>query len=245
MTLHRSIGTAVAVASLLAASMAQAESLVFTSSNVVTLPGAQVNGVPSTANACATKGLCAESLNFNTVAGGLVTATASSGGSGLTGLVYQSKEELNAGLGVAAGWMESGKFVIHDTNYSLDTHSETLTIAFANSVVLSAANFFPDDRSTYALTHELDAFDGFTVRVDGGAAVEYSFGKLGGQFVSFATPMTGKSFTFGYAQHKSPEDYYLGGLSFAAANPVPEPGTWALMGLGLGGLWLARRRRAT
>jgi len=59
------------------------------------------------------------------------------------------------------------------------------------------------------------------------------------------------SLSFGYAQ------YYMNGAMIYSssvlasdltmrqiATSVPEPGAWSLLGVGLGGIWLAMRRRA-
>lgn len=229
---------------VLAAPLASAENLFFTNSNVVNLPVDRSNGTASSANACVKDGVCSESLSFNTASAGVLTVTAADKGGSHhdSALVYQSKDK-NAGLGVVSGYEKKGSFVIDDGNYSLDSKTETLTLSFGTSVSLAALYFFPDDRSTHAATHELDKFDGFTLSIDGGKAVEYSFGTLGGQGVSFATPLIGTTFTLGYAKSLSAEDYYLAGAAFTPTTPVPEAGTFGLMALGLGAVALAARRR--
>jgi hypothetical protein len=237
------VAGALGALTLLAAPLASAENLFFTQSNVVSLPSDRVNGTASSANACAKEGVCSESLSFNTATAGVLNVAAADGGKANSALVFQSKD-VNAGLGVASGYDKGGHgFKITDGNYALDAHSETLTLSFGTEVSLYALYFFPDDRSTYAATHELDKFDGFTLSIDGGKAVEYSFGSLDGQGVSFAAPLTGTTFTLGYAKWKSPEDYYLAGVSFLPTTPVPEAGTFGLMALGLGAVGLAARRR--
>lgn len=237
------VGTLGALA-VLSTSAAHAENLFFTNSNVVNLPVDRTNGTASSANACAKQGLCSDALSFNTASAGVLTVTAAdSGGSkNNSALVYQSSDR-NAGLGVVSGYEKKGSFVINDGNYSLDSRTETLTLSFGTAVSLHALYFFPDDRSTYAATHELDKFDGFTLSIDGGKAVEYSFGTLGGQGVSFSTALTGTTFTLGYARSLSKEDYYLAGAAFTPTAPVPEAGTFGLMALGLGAVALAARRR--
>jgi hypothetical protein len=67
--------------------------------------------------------------------------------------------------------------------------------------------------------------------------------------LDFATSATGQAFyvkTDSRTLTASDFAYYVGFdiTSFAAAQPVPEPGTWALMGLGLAGLAGIARRRA-
>lgn len=230
----------IATASLLSVSAVSAETVMFTSSNVVSLPSAKVQGTSATGNACSNKGVCSSALTFNTQAGGVLTATAADGPDIDTdALVFQSKDK-SAGLGVVTGFQHHGHFQIVDGDYSLSARKETLSLSFASSVQLSAAYFFPDDRGTYALTHELDKWDGFTLSVDGGAFVEYSFGTHGGQPVTFNTPLIGKTFTFGYAHHKSPEDYFLAGLTVTA---VPEASTYAMMAAGMVAMGALMRRR--
>lgn len=240
------VAGALGALTVLAAPLASAENLFFTNSNVVSLPVDGSNGTASSANACVKDGVCSESLSFNTASAGVLTVTAADKGGSHhdSALVYQSNDK-NAGLGVVSGYEKKGSFVINDGNYSLDSKTETLTLSFGSAVSLYALYFFPDDRSTYAATHELDKFDGFTLSIDGGKAVEYSFGTLGGQGVSFGAPLTGTTFTLGYAKSLSAEDYYLAGVAFTPTAPVPEAGTFGLMALGLGAMALAARRRRT
>ena len=240
------VAGALGALTVLAAPLASAENLFFTNSNVVSLPVSSTAGTASSANACVKQGVCSESLSFSTASAGVLTVTASDndGSKNNSALVYQSNDK-NAGLGVVSGYEKKGSFVINDGNFSLDSKTETLTLSFGTAVSLSSLYFFPDDRSTYAATHELDKFDGFTLSIDGGKAVEYSFGTFGGQGVNFATALTGTTFTLGYAKSLSKEDYYLAGVSFTPTTPVPEAGTFGLMALGLGALALAARRRRT
>ena len=189
------IAAALGAVGALAAPLASAENLFFTNSNVVSLPVARADGTASSANACVKDGVCSSALSFDTATAGVLTVTADDhdGARHDSALVYQSKD-VNAGLGVASGYTKNGAFVINDGNDALDSATETLTLHFASAVSVYALYFFPDDRSTYAATHELDRFDGFTLSIDGGKAVEYSFGSLGGQGVSFSTPLTGTTF---------------------------------------------------
>lgn len=230
---------------LMAASLsAQAESLAFTVANGVNLPAGNAIGTAVGGNACADKGTCASSLLFNTAAGGRLTVTAGDGGWGDEGAFAVQRDRVNAGLGVAAGSTRAnGSFQLSDSNLALDDRNETLTLSFEKAVQISALYFFADDASLAWSSKELDRLDGFTVSIDGGAAKEYSFGSRGGAPVTFDTPLVGHSFTFGYAARLSGEDYYLGGLTMAAAVPVPESGGMAMMALGLAGVILAARRR--
>jgi hypothetical protein len=229
---------------LLAASVsARAESLAFTVGNGVNLPAGNLIGAAVGSNACADQGTCASALLFTTTAGGRLTVTASDGGSGDAGAFAVQRDRVNSGLGVAAGSTRShGSFQMSDSNLALDERSETLTLSFEKAVQISALYFFADDAALTWSAKELDRLDGFTVSIDGGAAQEYSFGSLGGAPVTFGMPLVGRSFTFGYASKLSGEDYYLGGMTMAAAA-VPESGGLALMALGMAGIILAARRR--
>lgn len=196
-------------------------------------------------NLCAGQGLCATSLTYNTGVGKL-TVTAEDGPDFDKLALVNHSAYNNAGLGVVTGKVVHGKFQIIDSDYSLNQHKETLTLSFDSQVSLSQLFFFPNDRGTHALTHELDKWDGFTLSVDGGKFVEYSFGTQGGQPVNFGAPLVGSKFTFGYALHKSPEAYYLAGLNVSKVTPaVPEASSVAMLAVGLFAIAgvAARRRR--
>lgn len=232
---------------------AQAAIVAFTNGTLSGASSVLSSATPSFAgsNLCQGHGACATALRYDTAVGQL-TVTAQDGADvDRLALVNQSHWQ-NAGLGVVTGYQNpKGKFVIADSDYSLDSKKETLTLSFGNQVSLSQLFFFPNDRGNHALTHELDAFDGFTLSVDGGAFVEYSFGSQGGQPVSFATPLVGSTFTFGYALNKSPEAYFLAGMSVSTvpvvSPAVPEASSFAMLAGGLfavGGVVARRRQRA-
>jgi len=234
---------------LAGATAAQASIVSFTNS---TLSGASSvlddsSPVFTGTNLCAGHGTCDTVLTYNTSVGKL-TVTAEDGRDVDKLALVNHSAFNNAGLGVVTGYQHHNKFVIADGNYSLSSKKETLTLTFDSQVSLSQLFFFPDDRSKYALTHELDKWDGFTLSVDGGAFVEYSFGTNGGQPVTFNTPLVGNSFTFGYAKHKSGEDYYLAGLNVTkVTSPVPEASSVAMLSAGLlavGGIASRRRKQA-
>lgn len=234
----------VAAAAALASFAAAAEYVMFTGSSVVSLPGGTQAGTPTSTDGCLV-GDCYAGLKYNTSVGGLLTVTAKDIGLiDSPAYVYQSTS--SAGLGVVTGAKVFGHFTPTDVNMALSGPTEKLVLTFSKPVQLNAAFFFPDDRSSHALTHELDSFDKFTLSVNGGSTVDYSFGTAGGQPVTFATPLIGTTFTFGYSSKfigLSGEDYFLAGLNISA--PVPEPTTYALIGLGLAGAgFMARRRKA-
>lgn len=229
---------------LLGCLTARAEGLAFTvpHANSGSLPSGNAIGALAGANVCASKGWCSSAITFNTVAGGKLTVTAGDGGAGDPGALAVQLDRVNAGLGVVAGSKKTdGSFQISDLNYALDDRKETLTLSFENAVQLNSLFFFPDNIPLIISSTQLDKLDGFTLSVDGGAAVEYSFGTQNGLPVSFSTPLVGRTFTLGYANKLSVENYYLGGMTFAAA--VPENGTLAMMALGLAGTMVAVRRR--
>ena len=226
-------------------SAAQAAIVSFTQSTLSGVPSLLDGSTPSYAgnNLCVGHGTCSPALIYQTGVGKL-TVTAQDGADvDQLALVNHSKH-LNAGLGVVTGYEKHGKFVIADGNHSLSAHKETLTLSFDSQVALSQLFFFPDDRSAYDLTHELDKFDGFTLSIDGGKFVEYSFGSMGGQPVNFGTPLIGSTFTFGYARPMSGEDYYLAGLNVGKVTPaVPEASSAVMLAIGLIGLTVVARRR--
>jgi hypothetical protein len=234
--------TSIAAAFLaLACVGAHAESLSFTPSSVVSLPGTPQAGVLGGADICAGADVCAPSLTFDTTAGGLLTVTAQD--DWLDPLAYVTQPAFeSSGLGVLMGSKVLGAFVPVDINDSLSAHGEQLILSFAKPVVISEAYFFPDNRSPYALTHELDSIDAFTVSVDGHPAQTYSFGHSGGQPTLFATPLIGNMFTFGYHTPGvgSPEDYYLAALTVSS---VPEPSSAALVLAGLLSAGVIARRK--
>lgn len=232
---------------LACASAAQASIVSFTQSTLSGAASVLGNSTPALAgaNLCATQGACSTALTYNTAVGTLTVTAQDSPDVDKLALVNHSHLN-NAGLGVVTGYQSThGQFVVADGNFSLSSAKETLTLSFDNKVSLSQLFFFPDDRSSYALTHELDKIDGFTLSVDGGAFVEYSFGTSGGQPVTFGVPLIGNTFTFGYAKHMSGEDYFLGGLNVAKVSaPVPELSSLAMLAIGLAAVaGIATRRR--
>lgn len=232
---------------------AQAAIVSFTDSSLSGATSVLDGATPSHAgsNLCQGHGVCATALIYDTAVGKL-TVTAQDGADVDTIALVNQSHWQNAGLGVVSGYQNhKGKFVIADSDYSLDAKKETLTLSFANQVSLSQLFFFPNDRGNIALNSELDKFDGFTVSVDGGAFVEHGFGTLGGHPVSFATPLVGRTFTFGYALNKSPEAYFLAGLNVSTvpvvSPAVPEASSFAMLAAGLlavAGVAARRRQQA-
>lgn len=225
---------ALAATVLSAPAFAATEYLTFTTSGSVALPSTKVTGTAGGKDGCLI-GSCPQQLSFNTATGGKLTVSGRDN-LPLDGGAYVQQGGGNTGLGVVSGSTLLGAA---DLNPSVSFAGEYLVLTFSKPVVLKELWFFPDDTGNNS---ELDEFDEFLIGVDGKPEQRAFFGVQNGQpRVLPNGGYAGTSFTLGYSSF-SPEDFYLGAIGIA---PIPEPSTYALMGLGLAGAaWVARRRRA-
>lgn len=235
------IAALAAAAALAVPASAATEYLTFTTSSAITLPSSKVTGTAGGEDGCLI-GSCPEKLSFNTTTGGKLTVTAEDNLL-LDKMAYvQQLSKPSSGLGVLTGTSLLGA---SDLNPSVSAPSENLVLTFSKAVTLNSLWFFPDDRHKGSLTGpngELDAFDEFTISVDGGPTQRALFGLDNGQpRVLGASGLQGTTFRIGFSQ-SSPESFYLAAIGIA---PIPEPSTYALMGLGLAAAgFIARRRTA-
>ena len=102
--------------------------------------------------------------------------------------------------------------------------------------------------AAYTLSFMVHVIPGYgapaVVLAQAGATTQTFSTSLGGwQTFSLGFTATGPSTAITLASLRQPDTYYVGLDAVSVTAAVPEPGTWALMAVGLGGLaW--RRRRA-
>ncbi len=186
--------------------------------------------------------VAAPQLSFATHNFGTFTATA--GGSAT--LAMQDLSAANGGLGATV--IKNGKA---DTSSETISGGDQLTLSFTSAVQIDALEF---DDANYSQTcfllfcsynpggDALTSSTKFLLSIDGGPAQKLSLGN--GSINNLIIPSTnliGKTFTFSVDPASGSTPFYIGAIEVCKA--VPEPSTYAILGLGLAGLaWSSRRR---
>ncbi|WP_418320801.1 PEP-CTERM sorting domain-containing protein [Piscinibacter sakaiensis] len=218
---------------------------------------------------CADADICGQTLRFNTLLGGAVTATGSTTAGGTTAIVRQDLYPKYGGLGVqgykagtsSTSWVwKSSKTKYQKPEYLGNTKygsyktvttpptfygndeinaGDTLTLSFEKTVRVLGFHFFDGNHGISRL-----AGDSFGLSINGAPKVDYKFSLLGGYPFDTSLLLIGNSFTFSLANTR-PESFYLGAIKIAEfiATPVPEPTTLGMMLAGLTGLAVFLRKR--
>jgi hypothetical protein len=121
----------------------------------------------------------------------------------------------------------------------------------ASGTMASAANNLLGLHYTYtpsSCASSFHAFEGSDASLYGASNLNFE-GACAGLYDSLAQTVStiiGTSYTLKFALSNSatgPNGLRITATDFVAAGPVPEPGTWAMMLLGFGGIGFAMRRR--
>lgn len=113
--------------------------------------------------------------------------------------------------------------------------NEALTITFTGAAVTAVGgNFYSTNIS--------DVFQAvpITITLSNGSVTTFTPTSVANSFRGFTTALPISSLTLGAPG----QTFYAGMDNFTVGSVVPEPGTWLLMGLGIGALVLRQSRRA-
>lgn len=207
-------------------------------------------GVPTGSNLAAGASVAASALSFATSQFGTLTATAATGG--VSSLAVQDLSADHGGLGVTT--LKNGAA---DLSSATVNGTDTLTLTFSQTVQLDALEF--DDANYSQVTtcyffvfcssgynpgaDELTSSTKFDVSVDGGAVQKFPLGNgTINNVILPAAALVGKSFTFSVDSLSGSTPFYIGAIE--VCKPVPEPSTYAILGMGLAALAWSSRRHA-